>query len=72
VKKEVRQVIKYAEAYGFHYEGQTGSGHAKLRHKGGQMLVMGTSPNGGNRWKQNAVALIHRISNADKERHEDS
>jgi hypothetical protein len=68
VKKEVKQVISYARDYGFKYEGLTGSGHAKLRHEGGQMIIMGTSPNGGNRWKKNAVALIHRIHTAHKEK----
>ncbi len=68
MKKEVRQLVKYAEDYGFTFESYTGTGHAKLRHKGGQMLIMATSPNGGNRWKKNALALIHRIDNAAKDK----
>lgn len=68
MKKEVRQVVKYAEDYGFRWEGYTGTGHAKLRHKGGQMLIMATSPNGGNRWRKNALALIHRIDATHKEK----
>jgi hypothetical protein len=29
---------------------------------------MATSPNGGNRWKKNAVAMIHRIHSAHKDK----
>ena len=68
MNKEVKQVIKYAEDFGFEFEGFTGSGHTKLRHKGGQMIIMATSPNGGNRWKKNAVAMIHRIHSAHKDK----
>ena len=62
MRKEVRQVIKLAEDHGFKYEGLTGSGHVRIRHRGGQMLIMPSSPRGGNRWRQNTISLIHRIN----------
>jgi predicted RNA binding protein YcfA (HicA-like mRNA interferase family) len=68
VKKEVLQVIKFAADHGFTYVGRTGSGHAKLRHTGGQSIIVATSPNGGNRWKKNTVAMIHRINSAQKDK----
>lgn len=68
MNKEVKQVIQVAEAHGFTYEGLTGSGHRRLRHTGGQMLIIPSSPNGGTRWRQNTLSLIHRIHKAQKDK----
>jgi hypothetical protein len=68
VKKEVKQVIQYATGYGFTYEGHTGSGHCRLRHSGGQLIIMPSTPNGGRRWRENTLAMIHRIHNAQKDK----
>lgn len=65
MKKDVKQVIQYATNHGFHFEGYTGSGHVRIRHKGGRAVIMPMTPNGGNRWRKNALALIHKISKDD-------
>ena len=68
MKKDVKQLIKYAEDFGFHWEGYTGTGHIRLRHKHGKTVTMASSPNGGNRWRKNALAIIHRIDADSKDK----
>lgn len=64
--KEVRELVKHAEENGFTCIGIGGSGHWKLRHTSGRMLVVPATPHGGRRWRQNAEAMIKRIN---KEHH---
>jgi hypothetical protein len=61
MRKDVKQLIEYATDYNFHFENKTGSGHIRLRHKGGKTVILPTTPKSGNRWRQNTLALIHRI-----------
>ena len=66
MRKEVKQIIELAEDHGFTHEGLTGSGHQRLRHKSGQIIILGSSPNGGKRWRQNTLSRIHRIDKESK------
>ena len=65
-KKEVAEVIRYAKARGFEVTGLTGSGHWRLRHKSGPIVILSATPHGGNRCRKNALALIQRIDSKDK------
>jgi hypothetical protein len=65
-KKEVGELIRYAKKHGFHCEGMNGAGHWRLRHHGGQILIVPATPSKG-RWRQNAVSQIKRIDEAPKE-----
>lgn len=67
MRKEVRELIEFAAENGFTYEGVTGSGHCRLRHTGGQMLILPSSPNGGRRSTKNSVSLIRRIHSSSKD-----
>lgn len=59
-KKDVGEIIRYAESRGFELTGMTGSGHWRLRHKNGPILILAATPNGGSRWRKNAIAHINR------------
>lgn len=65
MKKEVKNLIKAAIAAGFTFNRQTGSGHYKLTHGGGNTIVIPSTPSG-SRWKQNVLADIKRASRKDK------
>jgi hypothetical protein len=66
-RKDVREVLVYAEERGFRIEGLTGSGHWKLRHHSGPMLIVPATP-GGYRWRMNSITHINRIHRQAKER----
>jgi predicted RNA binding protein YcfA (HicA-like mRNA interferase family) len=59
IRKDVAEVIKWAERRGFTLVGPTGSGHWKLRHPRCGVIIMAQTPGGG-RWQQNAKSLIRR------------
>jgi predicted RNA binding protein YcfA (HicA-like mRNA interferase family) len=65
-RKDVGQFIKQAKGQGFHCEGLTGSGHWKLRHTSGAVIIVPATPRGGSRWRQNLEALARRIANQEK------
>ena len=65
-KKEVAEVIRFAQTRGFVMEGLTGSGHWRLRHKSGSIIILSATPHGGSRNRKNALALIQRIDSKDK------
>lgn len=59
-RKDVREVIRYAQSHGFDIEGLTGSGHWRMKHPTGGLLIVAATPRG-YRWRQNARAQIRRI-----------
>lgn len=65
-RKDVGEVIRFAEEHGFKCEGMTGSGHWRLRHISGPLLIVPATP-GGYRWRQNARSHIKRIHTAHKD-----
>jgi predicted RNA binding protein YcfA (HicA-like mRNA interferase family) len=64
VKKEVKDVIAEAEAAGFTFDRFTGTGHYRLTHRDGAVLVVPATPSG-TRWKKNALADIRRANRKD-------
>lgn len=60
MKKEIKDVIQFAEDHGFTVLGLTGGSHWRIRHASGAHLTLPSSPSRG-RWKQNAMADIRRI-----------
>lgn len=66
-KKEVGEVIKIARKCGWEVTGMTGSGHWRLRHDGGAIMILAATPNGGNRWRKNALARIQRADAKDSQ-----
>ena len=66
MKKEVRDVINEAIAAGFTFNRFTGTGHYKLTHRDGSVLVLPATPSRG-RWKQNARATIKRSKRRSKD-----
>ncbi len=65
-RKDVGEVIKYAESRGFQCVGMTGSGHWRLRHSGGRTVVISATPGRG-RFRQNSIRDINRICAEPKE-----
>ena len=65
MKKEVAEVIKLAVAAGFSIIRYTGSGHYKLMNKGGDTMIVPSTPSG-KRWKRNALADIRRATRKGK------
>lgn len=65
-RKEVGQFIKYAEANGFTREGLTGSGHWKLRHTSGAVIIAPATPGGRCRWRKNLEAYVKQINKGDQ------
>lgn len=61
MKKEVREVLRYAEDRGFVCVGQDGSNHWRLRHPSGAHVTLPSSPGKHRRWDKNAKAKINRI-----------
>jgi predicted RNA binding protein YcfA (HicA-like mRNA interferase family) len=62
LKKEVREVVKIAEAEGFSWNGYlTGSGHVKLRHSNGGTVVIPATPSSYS-WRRNAEADLVRVA----------
>jgi len=62
-RKDVKDVIRYAKIRGFELAGHTGSGHWRLRHFGGESIILPASPSC-SRWDRNAKAKINRINRA--------
>ena len=62
-KKDVGDIIRIARNHGFTCEGMTGSGHWRLRHTCGQMMIVSATPSGGGRWRQNVLNTMHKINN---------
>lgn len=60
-RKDVGEFIKYARARGFECEGMTGSGHWRLRHTSGAVIIAPATPGGGSRWRQNLEAYVRQI-----------
>lgn len=61
-RKDVRDVVRFAEDKGFvACKGMTGSGHWKLLHPAGGMLILPATPHRGGRWVKNVHADIRRI-----------
>jgi predicted RNA binding protein YcfA (HicA-like mRNA interferase family) len=59
-RKDVGEVIKYAQCRGFECLGMTGSGHWKLKHPTGGLLILPATPSG-SRWVKNVHSDIRRI-----------
>ena len=60
-RKDVGQFIKHSKSQGFHCEGMTGSGHWRLRHTSGQMLIVPATPGGGSSWRKRMESIMRRI-----------
>lgn len=58
-RKEVREIIAYAESFGFQLEGFNGRGHWILRIPGGPRLTVSATPSSPSAWR-NAKADIKR------------
>lgn len=59
-RKEVAEVIRYAEERGFKLEGYTGSGHWLMKHPLAGKLIIPSTPSGYS-WRQNTLADIRRL-----------
>lgn len=59
-RKDVGEIIRFAKVNNFACVGMTGTGHWKLRHKGGGIVIVPATPSGG-RWDKNVRAQIKRI-----------
>lgn len=57
--KEVREVVAFAATHGFEFKRFTGSGHIKLQHGSGAIVILSATP-GKYTWKANAEAQIRR------------
>lgn len=66
-RKDVGEVIKYAENRGFTCVGMTGSGHWRLRHTGGRTVIISATPTSRSRWRKNSINHIDRICADPKE-----
>jgi predicted RNA binding protein YcfA (HicA-like mRNA interferase family) len=62
IRKDVQEIIRYAEGLGFTMAGQTGSGHFKLVHPRAGFVIMAQTPSG-HRWALNAKSLLRRKLN---------
>lgn len=60
-RKDIREIIQLAEDSGFTLDRYTGSGHYKMHHGNGGTIVIPSTPRG-ERWKQNVLADIRRVS----------
>lgn len=65
-RKDVGQFVRYAGGHGFACEGMTGSGHWKLRHPSGAVIIVPATP-GGYRWKANLEAQVRRMTNKEND-----
>lgn len=61
-RKDVGEFIRHASSRGFRNEGLTGSGHWKLKHTSGAVIIVPATPRGGSRWRQNLEARVKRIN----------
>lgn len=61
MKARVRDLVKYGEACGFELVGLGGSGHYKLRHTNGALIVLASSPGDG-RGDLNQKSKMRRLS----------
>lgn len=61
-RKDVAEFIEHARENGFRNEGITGSGHWKLVHRSGAILIVPATPRGGSRWQKNLTARVKRIN----------
>lgn len=57
--KEVREVVAFAATHGFEFKRFTGSGHIKLQHGSGAIVILSATP-GKYSWRANAEAEIRR------------
>ena len=57
--KEVREVVAFAATHGFEFKRFTGSGHIKLQHGSGAIVIISATP-GKYTWRANAEAQIRR------------
>lgn len=60
-RKDVHEMVSYAKKHGFSEEGMTGSGHWKMRHTSGEVLILSATPSG-TRWRRNVRATIDKIT----------
>jgi predicted RNA binding protein YcfA (HicA-like mRNA interferase family) len=60
--KEVREVVAFAATHGFEFKRFTGSGHIKLQHGSGAVVIISATP-GKYTWRANAEAEIRRSAN---------
>jgi predicted RNA binding protein YcfA (HicA-like mRNA interferase family) len=60
-RKDVGQFIKHARGQGFSVEGMTGSGHWRLRHTSGAVLIVPATPGGSSRWRKNLESTMKGI-----------
>lgn len=60
--KEVREVVAFAATHGFEFKRYTGSGHIKLQHDSGAIVIISATP-GKYTWRANAEAEIRRSAN---------
>ena len=62
LRKDVREVVRYAEQHGYEYQGIRKSGHLKLKNtRNGHCLSLPASPSC-HYWTRNAQADIRRYS----------
>jgi predicted RNA binding protein YcfA (HicA-like mRNA interferase family) len=59
-RKDVNEMISYAEGKGFKVVGMTGTGHWKLTHPRGGILIISATPSGG-RWRENSRSTINKL-----------
>lgn len=61
MNKEIRKLIRYAEPYGWTFEGISGTDHPVLRHRSGARMTIPSSPSD---WRAltNARADIRRVA----------
>ena len=59
--KEIREILRFAEESGFTMDRYTGTGHYKMTHRDGGTIIVPSTPSG-DRWKQNVLADIRRVS----------
>ena len=63
LRKDVREVVKYAEQYGFELAGIRKSGHIRLTHANGHSISLSASPSCPH-FRRNAQADVRRYSRA--------
>lgn len=68
MRKDVREVITYAEALGFVNEGQDGRGHYVLRHKASGACERVPATPGAYTWRANCLATLRRIAGVHSDR----
>lgn len=68
MRKDVREVLRYAEDRGFVCVGLNSKSHWKLRHSSGAHMTLPSSPGRRGRWEKNAKADINRIHRNSQEK----